>query len=86
MLPIEYKKQIPLVLKHCHKAKEKILIHVRKHYEFQDFQKFFSKKLNNKNLNKAYRIFYNGEPIDTGGVSRGFYSGTVFQTWNISCM
>ena len=78
---IDYKKQIPVVLKHCNIAKEEALIHVRRHYEFQDFQKFFSKKWNNKKLNKAYRISYVGEPaIDTGGVSRDFYSGMVFQT------
>ena len=69
---IDSKKQIPVVLKHCNVAKEETLLHVRRHYEFQDFQKFFSKKWNNKNLNKSYRISYVGEPaIDTGGVSRG---------------
>ena len=78
---IDYKKQIPVVLKHCNVAKEETLIHVRRHYEFQDFQKFFSKKWNNKNLNKSYRISYVGEPaIDTGGVSRDFYSGMFFLT------
>ena len=75
------KKQIPVVLKHCNIAKEETLIYVCRHHEFQDFQKFFSKKWNNKNLNKVYRISYVGEPaIDTGGVSRDFYSGMVFQT------
>ena len=59
---IDYKKQIPVVLKHCNIAKEETLIHVRRHYEFQDFQKFFSKMWNNKNLNKAYRISYVWEP------------------------
>ena len=44
---IDYKKQIPVVLKHFNVAKEETLIHhVRRHYEFQDFQKFFSKKWN----------------------------------------
>ena len=76
---IDYKKQIPVVLKHCNVTKEETLIHVRRHYEFQDFQKAFSKKWNNKNLNKSYRIFYVGEPaIDTGGVSRDFYSRMAF--------
>ena len=41
---IDYKKQIPVVLKHCNEAKEETLIHVRRHCEFQDFQNFFSKK------------------------------------------
>ena len=51
------------------------------HYEFQDFQKFFSKKWNNKNLNKSYRISNVGEPaIYTVGVSRDVYSGMVFLT------
>ena len=71
---IDYKKQIPVVLKHCNVAKEETLIHhVRRHYEFQDFQNFLVKNgIYNKNLNKSYRISYVGEPaIDTGGVSRG---------------
>ena len=42
---IDYKKKkkIPVVLKHCNVAKEETLIHVRKHYEFQDFKKFLVK-------------------------------------------
>ena len=77
---IDYKKQIPVVLKHCNIAKEETLIHVCRHYESQYFQKFFSEKWSNKNLNKIHRISYVGEPaIDTGGVSKDFYSGMVFQ-------
>ena len=76
---IDYKKQIPVVLKDCNVAWEETLIHVHRHYKCQDFQKFFSKNWNNNNLNKAYRISYVGEPaIDTGGVSRDFYSSTFF--------
>ena len=55
---IDYKKRISVVLEHRNIAKEENLIHVCRHYKFQDFQKFFSKKWNNKNLNKAYRISY----------------------------
>ena len=46
------------------------------------FKSFLVKNgIYNKNLNKSYRISYVGEPaIDTGGVSRDFYSGMVFLT------
>ena len=37
------KKKIPVALKHCNVAKEETLIHVRRHYEFQDFKKFLVK-------------------------------------------
>ena len=37
------KKKKPVVLKHCNVAKEETLIHVRRHYEFQDFKKFLVK-------------------------------------------
>lgn len=40
---IDYKKKIPVVLKHCNVVKEETLIHVRRHYEFQDFKKFLVK-------------------------------------------
>ena len=48
--------------------KGETLLPVLRHYEFQDFQKFFNKKWNNKNLYKAFRTSYVGETaIDTGG-------------------
>ena len=70
----------------CNVAKQETLIHVHRHYKFQDFQKLFSKNWNNNNLNKAYQISYVGEPtIDTGGVSRDFFSSMFFQI-NIFCI
>jgi len=55
---------------------EVITIKIRRNFFFEDFRKHFNKKWNNKKKNCRYEILFLGESgVDTGGVSREFYSG-----------
>ena len=64
------------VLKNAEITDEIIHINVRRQYVFNDFRKCFNKKWNAKKKNSKYKITFVGEAgLDTGGLSREFYSG-----------
>jgi len=80
-LHIDFRKEIPFLIQHCDVVNEQVVINVRRHNIFEDFQRFFGKVWNKKNLNKIYKFSFIGEPaVDTGGVSREFYSGRLSLT------
>ena len=54
-------------------------LNIRKNFGFEDFFHFFNKKWNCSKKNKLYEISFIGESgVDTGGLSREFYSGRLF--------
>ena len=73
---IDFRNDIPFLIKQCDLKNEEVLINIRRQNAFEDFRKFFGKSWNRKNLNTNYKFSFIGEPaIDIGGVSREFYSG-----------
>ena len=68
---------IEKVLRDCEMDRENELqIHVRRGFCFADFLKTFRKPYNAKKKSYRYIVIFIGESgIDTGGVSREFYSG-----------
>ena len=59
-------------------SSEHVRITVRWGFAFRDFHNFFSKSRNKQKQSHPYIVTFVGEAgIDTGGVSREFYSGTV---------
>ena len=55
---------------------EHLQLNIRRGHCFEDFRRYFSKKWNAKRKNDKYIISFLGEAgVDTGGVSREFYSG-----------
>ena len=76
--PEDLKNQLIKIIKTCQVDMEVIQLNIRRKFEFSDFVKFFSKSWNVKRSRFAYRINYIGEAgIDTGGVSREFYTGMI---------
>ena len=56
-----------------------VKLNIRRGFYFEDFVKAFNKKWNIGKRNHKYCISFVGESgIDTGGVSREFYSGVTF--------
>jgi len=82
MVLIDLKKEMPGIIRRCNiLSEEEIRINVRRLFEFEDFVRFFGKRWNRQKLNAIYKITYLGEPaVDTGGVSREFYSGKMVLT------
>ena len=55
-----------------------VQVHVRRGHALDDFKHFFRKPWNKKKQHCQYRITFIGEAgIDSGGLSREFYSGNV---------
>ena len=53
-------------------------LNIRKNFEFEDFS-LFQQEIELFKKNKLYEISFIGESgIDTGGLSREFYSGKLF--------
>lgn len=53
-----------------------VTLTVRRGFTFRDFHNFFSKSWNKRKQNHPYTVTFIGEAgLDTGGVSREFYSG-----------
>ena len=56
-----------------------VKLNIRRGFYFEHFVKAFNKKWNIGKRSHKYYISFVGEPgIDTGGVSREFYSGISF--------
>jgi len=63
-----------------------IQIQVKRGYEFEDFMNVFKKKHNKKKVNHSYMMSFVGESgIDTGGVSREFYSDAISELKDVFC-
>ncbi|XP_047143016.2 uncharacterized protein LOC124817223 [Hydra vulgaris] len=72
----DLKKKIPVLIKQLSDIHDgDVRINVRRQFEFEDFHKFFTKSWNKDKIHNLYKFSFVGEPaIDTGGVSREFYS------------
>ena len=58
----------------------KLQLKIRRRFCFDDFIKCFSKKWNANKKKYLYSVTFIGESgLDTGGVSREFYSGKLLQ-------
>ena len=72
----ECKRMLVEAVKGCHfKTETDVTLNIRRGHEFADFSNFFKKPWNKNKRGGTYRICYVGEAgIDSGGVSREFYS------------
>ena len=72
----------------CKMSSEEVTLNIRTRFCFADFFKHFSKKWNHMKKDFVYKIMFVGEAgLDTGGVSREFYSGAAFfYTFSLKCV
>eukprot|EP00794_Sanderia_malayensis_P008537 gene8537-9449_t len=77
----ECKELLVQAVKVCHyKMAIDVTLNIGRGHEFSDFTKFFKKPWNAKKQGGAYRICYIAEAgIDSGGVSREFYSRAIME-------
>eukprot|EP00794_Sanderia_malayensis_P020690 gene20690-22727_t len=77
----ECKELLVQAVKACHyKMGIDVTLNIRRGHEFSDFTKFFKKPWNAEKQGGTYRICYIGEAgIDSGGVSREFYSRAIME-------
>lgn len=72
----DWQGQLVTVIKSCQVSADEIAVNIRRGNAFSDFTTFFKRKWNRSKWCYIYRVNYIGEAgIDTGGVSREFYTG-----------
>ncbi|XP_078490016.1 ubiquitin-protein ligase E3C-like [Ciona intestinalis] len=68
------------IAKNSKSEAQTITIPVRRNFAFRDFHNFFMKPWNWKKRNRSYNIQFIGEAgVDTGGVSRDFYTESMME-------
>ena len=61
------------------KSTDPLKLNIRKNFEFEDFFLLFQQEMELFKKNKLFEISFIGESgVDTGGLSREFYSGKLF--------